>query len=486
MRRAGVVSALAISGLMALFTTANAAGPGGWENVGGGLNDRVSALNSEQPGQLIVGGRFSDAGGNPAADRIAIWNGSAWSALGPADSLPGAASSVSAIAVFGGNVYAGGSFGDGAGAGPDNLAVFSGGSWQPFCASLSGPVDALQVVGSTLYVGGAFTNVNGNPGADGLIKCDLGSGAFVSGTVDGDADLDGRVQALTADGAGNVYAGGTFINLDGIPAADYVAKYDGASWSAMGSGLGGPPSAAIDTANVDALASDGTNVYIGADDDDIGGVPAADHVARWDGATWHAVGSSPTGDGYFPAGGLTVITDLLVDGSRLYATGSFQNAGGDPLADHVAAFDGVAWSHLGSDATGANGPFVGSGEALAMFAGAPVLGGSFVDAGGDPLADRLAAFPAATTPPPAPVAKLDKTPKNKVFTDDPKAKVRFKFSAEDGSTFLCHLDKKSPAACVSPKTVKAKPGKHKFTVQAVGPTGVAGEPVVDKFKVIRR
>ena len=48
--------------------------------------------------------------------------------------------------------------------------------------------------------------------------------------------------------------------------------------------MGGPLAPAIDTVNVDSLASDGTNVYVGTDDTDIAGIPQADNVARWDGA----------------------------------------------------------------------------------------------------------------------------------------------------------------------------------------------------------
>ena len=42
----------------------------------------------------------------------------------------------------------------------------------------------------------------------------------------------GLVNALAVMG-GNVYAGGTFTNMGGV-AANRIAKWDGATWSALG------------------------------------------------------------------------------------------------------------------------------------------------------------------------------------------------------------------------------------------------------------
>lgn len=486
--RAGLVLALALLGV--LPSSAGAVGPGGWDHLGSGLNDRVLTLNSDLPGTLLVGGTFTDAGGNAAADYVATWDGASWGSLGSSGSLNGA---VNAIAVSGTTVIVGGTFTNAGGSGANFLARWTGAAWQPLCAPLGAQVRALEIVGTTLYIGGDFLNVNGDPAGDQLVKCDLGSNV-TSNVVDADPDIDGAVQALVADASGNVYAGGTFFNLDGIPQADYVAKYNGSSWSAMGSGLD-PSQGAIDTANVDALATDGTNVYVGADDTDIAGLPAADHVARWDGAGWSAVGSGPGGDGYFPAS--ATINGLHAVGSRLFAAGAWTNAAGDPLADNVAAFDGAAWSAVGSNGAG-NGPWIGPGNAISVFAGTPVAGGQFVDAGGDPQADRIASFPGTTItdPPPQPqpqpqpeplgIAKLGKTPKKKVFTDDKRAKVRFTFAAENASGYVCRLDRKEFAPCTSPKRVKAKLGKHTFQVAGVDAAGSAGAPDSFKFKVLRK
>jgi len=52
----------------------------GWTNIGTGVNGSVNTFTTLPSGELVAGGSFSVAGGQPAA-RIAKWNGAAWSAL---------------------------------------------------------------------------------------------------------------------------------------------------------------------------------------------------------------------------------------------------------------------------------------------------------------------------------------------------------------------------------------------------------------------
>ncbi len=381
MRHFSAVLSIALSMSWAIFTPAAATGRGSWNHLGSGtvagtpsLNGTVSALHKVGT-MLYAGGGFTDAGGDPNADRIAKWNGVTWSALGTS---PLGSGSVFAIAHYGGKIYAGGNF-QNAGGNPDadNLAVFDGTSWAPFCgtpghigAVVSLQVNALQVIGSTLYVGGDFQNGTGISAADYLLACDLLTGA-PSATVDTDGDFTGAVYALTADSNGVLYAGGTFTNLDGDPTADHIAAYDG-TWHGVGGG--------IDTF-VRALTAQGTNVYVGTDKVNVGGIAKADHVVRWDGSSWRALGGNAAGnDGWFPA--TTYINALAASGPLLFAAGSFQNANGQTAADNIAWFDGTTWRALGSNGSG-DGPWVGNGLALAVVNGQVYASGSFTSAGGD-------------------------------------------------------------------------------------------------------
>ena len=268
--------------------------------------------------------------------------------------------------------------------------MWNGSSWDPFCnAVVAGPaftgsVNALQVVGNKLYVGGAFQHGAGIASADYLVACDLTTGTANS-TVDSVANsLNGAVLALTADDSGTLYVGGSAINIEANPAMDHVGAYDG-TWHAMGSGPGIGGGAVDDI--VRALASDGTNVYVGTDALDIAGITGADHLARWNGAAWSAMGSS-----YFSTP--TFINALAVDGSFVFAAGNFQDANGDALADAIVYWDGSAWHPLGSNGSG-DGPLAGNANALATVGARVFAGGSFTSAGGDTLAKFIARSPIA-------------------------------------------------------------------------------------------
>src|SRR5258707_8412538 len=91
---------------------------------------------------------------------------------------------------------------------------------------------------------------------------------------------------------------------------------------------------------VRSLAGSGTNVYVGTDSVNVAGIPQADHVVKWNGSAWSALGSNTSGnDGWFPAS--SFIYALATSGSRVFAGGSFQNANGDPTADFIVYFDGT-------------------------------------------------------------------------------------------------------------------------------------------------
>ena len=514
-----ILRVLALSALVigTLATWALAAGPGGWDHLGDNgtptgdsLNDVASAL-AVTPGGLYVGGAFTDAGGLQHADRIAKWNGSSWSAVNSPTS-PITNGRVSAIAVAGDKVYAGGTFTVAGNEDANNLAFWDGDSWEPACIDLApgpafdGNVTSLQIIGQALYVGGEFQDGAHILSADYLLRCDLQIRAATS-TVDDEAHaFTSSVYALTADTNGTLYAGGGFINLNQIPAADFVAaRPQGGTWEPM---AGGP------TTFVRGLTAVRTDVYVGTDADNVGGSPQADRVVRWNGSQWSALGSNSAGDnGWFPSTSSvsTSIYGLAGTGQYLFATGSFQDANGDPRADHVAFFDGSAWHPVGSNGS-SDGPLAGAGSAMAIIDRQLYATGAFTSAGGDPQARSVASFelsqviayptpvptagPAAVatpvvTPAPQPTARDITSPRTllrKPTINQAKRKATFKFAAsEAGSKFQCKLDKQKFKPCTSPKTYKKlKPGKHVFRVRARDRAGnVDKTPMVKRFKLKR-
>src|SRR5207247_825241 len=89
------------------------------------------------------------------------------------------------------------------------------------------------------------------------------------------------VRAMAVDGAGNLYIGGLFTAVGNVLATN-IAKWNGSSWSALGSGMGGSPPI------VYALAVSGSDVYAGGEFTTAGG-SAANHIAKWKGEGRSAV-----------------------------------------------------------------------------------------------------------------------------------------------------------------------------------------------------
>jgi hypothetical protein len=174
------------------------------------------------------------------------------------------------------------------------------------------------------------------------------------------------VYALEVSGS-NLYAGGPFVTAGGIT-AKYIAKWDGSSWSALGSGVNN---------NVAALAVSGGNLYAGGTFTMAGGNPAS-YVAKWDGSGWSALGS---GTSYYP------VWALAVSGGDLYAGGRFTAAGASS-ANNIAKWDGVDWTPLGSGLSS-------TVSALTVLNNNLYVGGSFATAGanGSPFIARAYLLP---------------------------------------------------------------------------------------------
>jgi hypothetical protein len=99
--------------------------------------------------------------------------------------------------------------------------------------------------------------------------------------------LNGSVNAIAISGT-DVFVGGSFTNAGGVPGANYIARWDGAQWHAVG----GANAISASFPHVKAIAIIGNDVYIGGNFTDAGGVTGANYIARWDGTQWHAVGGA--------------------------------------------------------------------------------------------------------------------------------------------------------------------------------------------------
>lgn len=318
---------------------------------------------------VYLGGDFSTVGG-VATGPVARWDGQAWSALGPAGATN--TGDVAALAVVGSNLFAGGNFSVG-GLIQTRVARWDGSTWSDAGGGISDEVHALAVSPTgELY---AASSQNGMGGAWGHVY--RWNPATTAWTTIG--NFLGEVYALTVTSNGDVYAGGAFGLANGTGVVK-VGRWDGTAWAALDT--------TAHVGVVDALATDGANVYAGYT---TYGPVNQHHIMKWDGAAWTALGtglSGGTGTGWghpgVPAHGS--IRALAVAGSTLYVGGDFTMANGLP-APHIARWDGAAWSSLG---TGLNAAVLALGVSPT---GTVYAGGAFTTVGdSSKTTDRFGAY----------------------------------------------------------------------------------------------
>jgi len=92
-----------------------------------------------QPEVLVAGGHFTIAG-SVFVNRVAVWDGVSWQALGG-----GFNNEVYALTVYNGDLIAGGAFRNSAGVSMDRVARWDGDRWQPLGSGMNSTVNALAV-----------------------------------------------------------------------------------------------------------------------------------------------------------------------------------------------------------------------------------------------------------------------------------------------------------------------------------------------------
>ncbi len=182
------------------------------------MNGQVSALTVLPNGHLVAGGAFFD--------RVARWDGTAWSSLGSGMNN----FAVRALTVLpDGHLVAGGDFTTAGGTSANRIARWDGTTWSSLGSGMDNSVSALTVLpNGHLVAGGSFTTAGANRIArwDGTTWSSLGSG------------LNGEVRDLAVLPNGDLVAGGSFTTAGGI-SANGIARWNGTTWSTLGSGMSG-------------------------------------------------------------------------------------------------------------------------------------------------------------------------------------------------------------------------------------------------------
>ncbi len=312
-------------------------GSGGWGHV-----ETISMYS----GQLHVGCRsmytsIVTGGGFFEVANVHKWNGSDWTQIAEFTDGRYGNPKVYALAEYGGYLYAGGEFSDSPNRVGDpfysyyipdlharGIARWNGTVWDDIDSenSVNSTVKTIAIIGNDVYVGGGFTEAGGST-AKHIVKWNGSSWQELGDGMIGYDWTAPVVNAIALDGT-DLYIGGVFTDAGSTPAANNVAKWDG-SWSALGSGL--PDS------DVNCLAVDGLTVYAGRTNAHMGGIP--DYIMQWNGSTWNTVGGGVSCPYWWG------VMAVAVSGSDLYIGGDLDQAGTIPI-DNIARWDGANWWDL--------------------------------------------------------------------------------------------------------------------------------------------
>lgn len=179
-------------------------------------------------------------------------------------------------------------------------------------------------VSGAVIVGGLFDRVGDLPAANVARWTELDGWSALG---DGPGVT---VHALATDGEGALYAGGRALDGGfGIAGPGPIAKWDGASWSAIGYTDAFAPVWA--TAWIDG------ELYVGGEftsvqSADFSETVEAGYLARWDGTAWHAIPGGPDGP----------VHAIVKHGDEICVGGGFSTPG-----SNVACLGADGWHALG-------------------------------------------------------------------------------------------------------------------------------------------
>lgn len=250
------------------------------------------------------------------------------------------------------NVYIGGSFTLAGGVTAMNIAYWDGKIFHAMGNGIgnnTSTVFSIKKFGNYIYAAGT----EGVHRWDGTTWTNIG---IISGMVSNGL----QVYDIALDASGNLYALGQFVQMNGIT-VNGIAKWNGTSWSALGSGIG--PS--VNGIFGRSVISIGNNIYISGYFTTVGGV-SVNNIAKWNGSAWSALGSGTDG-----------ITFITAQGTDIIACGTFTNAGGI-VANHVARWNGSSWSTMGAG-------FNLEAHTVVSYSNDIYVGGLFTQSGATPI-----------------------------------------------------------------------------------------------------
>lgn len=182
----------------------------------------------------------------------------------------------------------------------------------------------------TLYVGGYFDSAGGDTDCNYIAKWDGNSFSPL------DVGLEATVFCLALAPNGDLYAGGQFDDEfgEGGNALSKIARWDGSSWNALDVGLNNI---------VWSMGFDSNGLlYVGGAFDCIfGGVANSIlNIATWDGTNFAELGNGVN----------DYVRSLCIDSqNNVYIAGVFTEADGDADCTKACYWNGSAWQNMGTN-----------------------------------------------------------------------------------------------------------------------------------------
>jgi hypothetical protein len=354
-----------------------------WQPLGETPDGTVRAF-AELNGELYATGTF-DTVGNQQLNHVARWDGTAWRPLGTGLTGIGVNPPIigDALCEYNGELWVGGMLSAAGGVPCDNLARWDGTQWHAIPGGAQGlgspAVRTFLSEGNELHVAGEFTSIGG-VAANNIARFDgTNWSALGSGT-------NSYVSAL-ARYQGDLYAGGFFIQAGGQTARK-IARWNGTSWSAL---AGGIPDFAI-SPSVSSLAVHDGELMVGGNFQRVDTLFTR-RLARWNGSAWAAADGLVGTDLATTAIAMTEWNDKLIIGGDFIDIGAPPDPGIGIASSMIAAWDDGQWFALGGG-MGVDAEL----RTLSRWNDRWIVGGRFLNAG-HAFAQRIAAFDGAAYSP---------------------------------------------------------------------------------------
>jgi len=280
----------------------------------------MSGLNAPVNGMLTFGGRVYVAGYFALAGQDGSWLATSRVASWDGNvwtSTPATLGGVAySLATYNGALLAGGH---------GWVARLDPGVWTPIGGTVGGDVDAMAQYGTDLIAIGNFGTAGGGF-AYGIARW---NGTSWSALGSGFDIVSGDEPAAVVSFGGEIVVGG-YLTSSGGTALHHLVHWTGSAFTDLGGGADGP---------VAALAVSGADLLVGGAFTHVGGIEAHG-AARWNGSTWTALGDNAK-----------YVTAFREHGAHLFAAGEFVDAFGAD-AYGVAEWTGDRWYPLGSGVDG--------------------------------------------------------------------------------------------------------------------------------------